>query len=291
MNKLKSIIHFQTVASAAALLTITTCASIAGDQTLPDNREKAVALIQSIETGDPAPAGYINPQQYTQHNLAVADGLAGFGAVLQQLPAGSARADVRRAIQDGDYVALHTKYNFFGPKAGFDVFRFENGLIVEHWDNLQEIAPPNSSGRTQFSGPTEIQDLENTEINKSIVADFVNTILVEGDMPKIGQFIGPADSDYLQHNPGVGDGLNALGGALAKLAEQGTPMIYEKNHKILGEGNFVLSISEGQFLDNHVAYYDLFRVEKGKIVEHWDTIETIPPQSEWKNNNGKFGFR
>jgi predicted SnoaL-like aldol condensation-catalyzing enzyme len=46
-----------------------------------------------------------------------------------------------RVLQDGDFVATHTEYNFFGPKAGFDIFRFENGLIVEHWNNLQEIAP------------------------------------------------------------------------------------------------------------------------------------------------------
>ncbi|MFL5577163.1 MAG: hypothetical protein ACJ79S_14465 [Gemmatimonadaceae bacterium] len=31
-------------------------------------------------------------------------------------------------------------------------------------------------------------------------------------------------------------------------------------------------------------------VENGKIAEHWDTIETIPARSEWKNQNGKFGF-
>ena len=40
----------------------------------------------------------------------------------------------------------------------------------------------------------------------------------------------------------------------------------------------------------HVAYYDLFRLDNGKVVEHWDIIETILPKSEWKNQNGKFGF-
>jgi len=49
-------------------------------------------------------------------------------------------------VQDGDYVFTHTDYNFFGPKIGFDIFRFENGQIVERWDNLQEIAGPNPSG-------------------------------------------------------------------------------------------------------------------------------------------------
>lgn len=67
-------------------------------------------------------------------------------------------------------------------------------------------------------------------------------------------------------------------------------MTYKRNHKILGEGNFVLSISEGIFLNEDVAFYDLFRIENGKIVEHWDVIENIPPRSEWKNDNGKFGF-
>ncbi len=93
---------------------------------------------------------------------------------------------------------------------------------------------------------------------------------------------------YHQHNPGVKDGLDGLGDALQALAEAGMPMIYEKNHMILGEGSFVLAVSEGRFMNNHVAFYDLFRIENGKIVEHWDTIETIPQKSAWKNSNGKF---
>ena len=67
-------------------------------------------------------------------------------------------------------------------------------------------------------------------------------------------------------------------------------MKYDTVHKVLGEGNFVLSVSEGTFAGAPTSFYDLFRVADGKIVEHWDTIETIPAQSEWKNQNGKFGF-
>jgi predicted SnoaL-like aldol condensation-catalyzing enzyme len=112
-----------------------------------------VALLTSIETGDPQPVAYINPNKYIQHNLMVGDGLAGFGEVLKQLPGGSAKAKVVRAFQDGDYVFAHTEYNFFGPKIGFDIFRFENGQIVEHWDNLQEIATETASRRSQLDGP------------------------------------------------------------------------------------------------------------------------------------------
>ena len=38
------------------------------------------------------------------------------------------------------------------------------------------------------------------------------------------------------------------------------------------------------------CYYDFYRIRNGKIAEHWDTIEPIPPRTEWKNSNGKFGF-
>ncbi len=254
------------------------------------NKQKAIAVISSIETGDQNAIGYINPEKYIQHNLSVGDGLAGFGEVLSALPEGSAKANVVRAAQDSDYVFLHTEYDFFGPKVGFDIFRFEDGLIVEHWDNLQPIAEPNPSGRTQLDGPTEITQTDMTVENKALVADFVDTILIKGDMSKIGMFIDPKPEDYLQHNSMVADGLDGLGAALKALVEAGTPMVYTANHKILGEGNFVLAVSEGTFLGNHTSFYDLFRVENGKIVEHWDVIETIPSEDQWKNDNGKFGF-
>jgi predicted SnoaL-like aldol condensation-catalyzing enzyme len=59
-------------------------------------------------------------------------------------------------------------------------------------------------------------------------------------------------------------------------------------HRILAEGNFVLTVSEGSVNGIHSSFFDLFRVAHGKIVEHWDTAEAIPPRSEWKNDNGKF---
>ncbi len=93
---------------------------------------------------------------------------------------------------------------------------------------------------------------------------------------------------YHQHNPNVADGLEALGKVLEAMASAGTPMVYTENHMILGEGNFVLTVSEGQFLGKHVAFYDLFRIDNCRIVEHWDTIEEIPLKDKWVNNNGKF---
>lgn len=253
------------------------------------NKEKVVALLKSIETGAKEPVGYINPKKYIQHNLGVEGGLAGFGAVLQQLPENSAKANTVRVFEDGEFVFAHTDYNFFGPKIGFDIFRFENGLIVEHWDNLQ-VKPEttNPSNHTMIDGTVGINDLEKTAKNKLLVSNFVTDILVDGKMDKLTEYF--EGDNYIQHNPQVADGLSGLGSALKHMASQGITMKYDKIHKVLGEGNFVLVVSEGAFADAPTSYYDLFRVENGKIAEHWDVIETIAPKSDWKNKNGKFKF-
>ncbi|NRB47021.1 MAG: nuclear transport factor 2 family protein [Saprospiraceae bacterium] len=250
------------------------------------NKEKAVALLNSLSTGDQTPISYINPEKYIQHNLAVGDGLAGFGAVVAAAPPGGFKAKVIRAFEDGDFVFTHTEYDFFGPKIGFDVFRFEDGLIVEHWDNLQETATETASGRTQIDGPTASTDLAKTEENKTFIKGFMKDILMGEQPDKITDYV--STEEYAQHNPGVKDGLAGLGEAIEALAKTGMPMEYHKNHFVLGEGNFVLTGSEGKFMNKAVAFYDLFRIENGKIVEHWDTIEEIPARSEWKNENGKF---
>jgi len=256
------------------------------EKAMLSNKEKAVALLESIETGDPTPVSYINPNKYIQHNLMAADGIEGFAEFMKQVPKGSVKAKVVRAFEDGDYVFTHTEYNFFGPKVGFDIFRFENGLIVEHWDNLQPIAEKSVSGRTQLDGPTEVSDLEKTEANKALIKGFVADVLMGANPARITDYV--STETYHQHNPNVGDGLAALGQAIQAMAEAGTPMTYTKNHMLLGEGNFVLTASEGQFMGKHVAFYDLFRITDGKIVEHWDAIEDIPAKEDWKNDNGKF---
>lgn len=251
------------------------------------NKQKVVELLKSIETGNPQPAEYISKEKYIQHNLHVADGIEGFGALLKQLPANSVKVNTVRAFEDGNMVFTQTDYDFFGPKIGFDVFRFENGKIVEHWDNLQDTPEnPNPSGHTMIDGSLNVIDEHKTDANKKLVKNFVTDILVNGDLSKLsGYFNG---DNYTQHNPQIGDGLSGLGEALKYLESQGIAIKYNTIHQVLGQGNFVLVMSEGLYGDTKTSYYDLFRVENGFIAEHWDVIEPILPKSEWKNTNGKF---
>lgn len=249
-------------------------------------KQQVIDLLKAIETGASEPIAVIDPGKYIQHNLGAADGLAGFGALLAALPKGSARVDTVRVFQDGEFVFAHTDYDFFGPKIGFDIFRFENGLIVEHWDNLQTTAGPNPSGRSMIDGSTRPSDSGRTEENKAFVRSFVEDILVNGRMEKLAGYF---DGDrYIQHNPQIADGLSGLAVALKAMADAGVAMTYDRIHRVLGEGDFVLVVSEGSFAGKPTSFYDLFRVENGKIAEHWDTIEAIPPRGEWKNDNGKY---
>jgi predicted SnoaL-like aldol condensation-catalyzing enzyme len=250
--------------------------------------QQVVALLKAIETSDQQPIGVINPTKYIQHNLGVADGLAGVLQLLKDLPRGSTRVNTIRAFEDGDFVFTHGEYNFFGPKIGFDVFRFENGRIVEHWDNLQDTAGPNPSGHTMIDGPTATTDIDSTEVNRTLVRRFVDDILVNGRMETLTGYFD--DDNYIQHNPQIPDKLSGLGATLQAWAEQGITLKFDRIHKVLAQGNFVLTISEGALGGRHTSFYDLFRVQDGKIAEHWDVLEAMVPKEQWRNQNGKFGF-
>jgi len=259
-----------------------------GGHTMSARAQQVVALLKAIETRDQEPMGVINPAKYIQHNIAVADGPAGVAQLLKELPRDSTRVNTVRVFEDGDFVVAHSEYNFFGPKIGFDVFRFEGGLIVEHWDNLQETAGPNPSGHTMIDGPTTPTDLDSTEANKALVRRLVDDILVNGRMELLaGYFDG---DNYIQHNPHIADKVSGLRAAMRAWAEKGISLKFDRVHKVLAQGNFVLVISEGALGGQHTAFYDLFRVQDGKIAEHWDVLEAIVPKEQWKNQNGKFGF-
>jgi len=254
------------------------------------NMEKAITLINSFASGDTAVAKKYLAEGYIQHNLAYGTGRDAFVGAVEYLGSAPAKTNVKniRAFQDGDYVFLHTIYNFAGAgeQVAFDVFRFENGLIAEHWDNLAAVTAPNPSGHTQTDGPVQATDLDKTEANKALCEQFIKDVLMGQDPDALTNYF---DGDtYIQHNVQIADGLSGLGAALSSLAEAGIEMKYDKIHMVLGQGNFVIAISEGTFGGAHTAYYDLWRVENNKIVEHWDVMETIPVESEWANQNGKF---
>src|SRR5258706_9823667 len=209
MNFIRRIRFRITAVSALAIAACVTNARASDEKPITtDPKQQVVELLKSIETGDSKPIAYINADKYIQHNLAVGDGLSGVKALLQSLPKGSARVTTVRVYQDANFVFPHTDYNFFGPKVGFDIFRFEDGKIVEHWDNLQETAAkPRPSGHTMLDGPTTASDLDKTEANKTLMQTYMDDLL-QGRRDKFASYFD--GNNYIQHNPLVADNLTGL---------------------------------------------------------------------------------
>lgn len=230
-------------------------------------------------------------ERYTQHSTGVADGKEGFieffTPFLERNPVRDIQ--VKRTIEDGRFVFVHVYQSLNHGEAEWvtaDIFDTdEDGKIIEHWDVIAEYVWPTASGRSMVDGPTEIEDLDKTAENKSIVRGFVDDVLIGGDAGKVTQYI--STEQYHQHNPAVKDGLDGFGAYLNALAEQGQTMRYVKAHRLLGQGNFVVVFSEVKMGDDDWAVIDLFRLADGKIVEHWDVQEKIGPKETW-NNSGKF---
>ena len=260
---------------------------ITSDHAPSEAVDLVVSLLKSLETGDTSQAEVINDTKYIQHNLTVPNGKDGFLGLQQYASSNGARFDIVRAFQDGAYVFTHATHNFGEPGVGIDIFRFENGRIVEHWDNLQPSpAEPNPSGHTMVDGPTVADAASDTAANKDLVRRFVDTVLVGGDNAAIDQFVD--GDDYIQHNPGIGDGVDALGAAFAAAADRGEAIAYTSTELVLGQGDFVLACSLGTIGDRSTAFYDLFRVAGGAIVEHWDVVQPIQAENERANDNAKF---
>ena len=255
------------------------------------SRQKALELVSTFANGNAEKAASLLAEGYIQHNLAYGTGRDAFVGSVAYLASAPVKTTVNniRAFEDRDKVFLQTVYNFAGAgeQVAFDIFRFdENGKIAEHWDNLAAKAEPTPSGRTQIDGTMELKDLDKTEANREVVKNFLYDVM-QGNRPEKTPDYFDGDT-YIQHNTGIADGLSGLGAALTALAGQNIQMIYNTVHQVLAHGNYVLAVSEGTFGGAPTAYYDLWRVEDGKIAEHWDVMETIADKSTWQNQNGKF---
>ncbi len=244
-------------------------------------------LLKGIETGDAASVAVVNPEKYIQHNPQTEEGGEGLAALFKRLAKSNPRVNIVRLFSDGDFVFGHSEYDFDTSRVGFEIFRFEGKQTVEHWDNIQLRKGPNSSGYSMVDGPTEACDFDKTESNRQAVASFVNDVLIKQQFDQLEQYID--GKSYIDHNPNMDGNLAGLCAILSRAAPPDISAInYKKIHRILADGNFVLTVSEGYKNAVHTSFFDLFRLDNSKIVEHWDTTEAVPPLSEWKNDNGKF---
>lgn len=144
------------LAASILMLSLAGGAAMAGSAQEEANRKAVLAFYEKGLNQKDADAAlaYVG-DRYTQHNPNAADGPDGFrkfiGFLREKFP--NSHSDIKRSFVDGDYVILHvhavrepgTKGN-----AIVDIFKLENGKIVEHWDVVQPIPENPANNNTMF---------------------------------------------------------------------------------------------------------------------------------------------
>lgn len=224
-------------------------------------------------------------ERYTQHSTPVKDGKDGFIEFFAEFVERNPIRDVEivRSFQDGRYVFLHVLQNLNNGEFQYvtaDIFDTDdNAKLIEHWDIIEEMNPTTASGRTQLDGPIDVTNLDDTDANKALVARFINEVLVNGRLDQIDEYLA---AGLAQHSVDIADGADALRGSIEATGGRCVEV-----HNIVGSGNFVAALAETERSGERRAVIDLYRVQFGKIQEHWDVSETITPRDTWVNS-GKF---
>ncbi|MEL6656179.1 MAG: hypothetical protein AAFY48_03145 [Bacteroidota bacterium] len=256
-------------------------------------KETVGTFLGSVLQNDPATMRELANADYIQHNPFIPTGLEPFIQMLPVLQENGTTAENVRMFQDGNYIFMHNIWRNAQPfgaeeMVSFDIIRLdENGKVAEHWDAMTALRNETASGRSQTDGPTQVEDLDKTEENKALAKALVEDVLMGKNPDKITDYISA--TEYNQHNPDIKDGLSGIVEAVQYLTSQNNMFKYNKIHKVLGEGNFVLTVSEGEWSGKQQVFYDLFRVDNGQLVEHWDVIQEIPTDG-LANNNTMFNF-
>ena len=141
-----------------------------------------------------------------------------------------------------------------------------------------------AAGLLVASAPSPAAADDTREANKKTVVEFYEAAINRKDFEAASKFFGPR---YVQHNPNAPDGIEGFKTFLGFLREK-FPQSRSEIKRVWAEGDYVI-------LHVHAvrtpgargsAIVDVFKLENGKIVEHWDVIQEIPEKAA--NNNGMF---
>ncbi|GAB3953178.1 nuclear transport factor 2 family protein [Spirosoma harenae] len=229
---------------------------------------------RAVAQGDIAFAEQIIADDYIQHSLMVKPGKAGLLEALSYMkqmpkPANPAKPFMR-LIAEGEYVVTNMSFGWGDKqKAVVDLFRMQDGKVIEHWDVIQDQPETTLNGNAFMNGSMPLEDAALTIENKAIATDFCQQIFVDRQLDKLPDFVAP---DLIQHNPEIVNGVSGLKDYLGQQAE----FSIEKVQRIIAEGDFAVVQSEGKWHQNPGLFYDIFRLSEGKIVEQWGVKQTIP---------------
>ncbi|WP_157831482.1 nuclear transport factor 2 family protein [Confluentibacter flavum] len=113
-----------------------------------------------------------------------------------------------------------------------------------------------------------------TETNRKIVEDFADIFYTQKNVTKA--FEKYVSEDYIQHNPNILDGPKAAIDALKPMFDNTEATFIIKQMLVDGDMAMILIHAKKDSTVLGGAVADIYRLEEGKIVEHWDIKEEIP---------------
>ena len=149
---------------------------------------------------------------------------------------------------------------------------------------MRRIAVPCLTAALVLSAAAALADTPQQEANKKAVLELYEAGLNQKDFAKASQYFGPR---YTQHNPNAADGPEGFHKFLDFLREK-FPNSHSEIKKVFVDGDYVIlhvhAVREPGTRGS--AIVDIFKLENGKVVEHWDVVQPIPEQAA--NTNGMF---
>jgi predicted SnoaL-like aldol condensation-catalyzing enzyme len=141
----------------ATILVTSAVPARAADPARQEANKKAVVEFydKALNAKDFAAASAYFGPRYIQHNPNAPDGIEGFKSFLSFLrdKFPNSRSEIKKVFADGDYVILHVHAVREPGTRGaaiVDIFRLENGKIVEHWDVRQDLPEKPANDNTMF---------------------------------------------------------------------------------------------------------------------------------------------
>jgi predicted SnoaL-like aldol condensation-catalyzing enzyme len=153
-------------------------------------------------------------------------------------------------------------------------------------EQAAQAPPPEAAPATASSTAIVDAAAARAEANKAVAIAFYNAALNDKDWEATEKMIG---SHYTQHNPAAVDGIEGIKAHVAMLKEK-FPLNHGDIKRVFVDGDIVVlhihSKRTPESLGN--AIVDIFRIEDGKVVEHWDVVQRVPEAKDAQNTNTMF---
>lgn len=193
---------------------------------------------------------------YLQHNPIAVSGVDAFRDIMGLVvPSASFSYERLRTFTECDLAVVQGRYS--GTGVIFDMFRLSDGKLIEHWDS-------DANQASDAGGATEATNPEQTGASRAVALGFL-TDLVADDLASA---LGRLATDYVEHREGFAEAISS------------DNVSYTTVHHVIADGNFVFTLSEGTLQGTPYGFYDLFRIDAGQIVEHWDSRRVVPATTE-----------